>query len=228
MPRRMTRMVQFLSALLLALAFVPVAEAGPIVYFDIYRSLNVNGTLFENSTTGGWSATDPGPGFTRLHSSNIGQSVFAPAGYQYERIRATGALFAGATDDPENLSTYTDLFTSFVLDVPHTVNLDVFLSGRNDGYVEGFFYNETTQMMLAQAVVDEGIQRLRYDGVLEPGVYSYYLFARIIETGLFADSAAEFSGDLNLIPPPPVPEPATMTLLATGLVAAWRARRKSR
>ena len=219
----MTRMVRLLFVVLLAVVFVPAAEAGPIVYFDSYRSLNVNGTLFENTTAGSWSVNDPGPGFNRSHFSWIGQPLLFG-----ERINANSVLFSGARDDPQNLSTYTDLFTSFALDVPHTATLDVGLSGRNDGYAEGFFYNETAQMMLAQIVVDEGSRRMQYQGLLEPGVYSYYLFAQIIDTGRFPDSSAQFAGDLRLTPPSPVPEPATMTLFGVGLAATvWR-RRKMR
>jgi hypothetical protein len=220
----MTRATRLLSALLLALAFVQVAEAGPIVYFDITRSLEVNGTRYENHTTGHWSASDPTPGTTRHHSSNIGISTSLP-GFYSERITTTGTqLNAFSGEGPINAT--TEFFTRFALDDPHTVILDALLVARDFGYAEGFFLNETTGVMLAEGAIRDNFRRLQYAGLLDPGVYSYYLFAQI-NTGLgFHQSHARFGGDLELIAPAPIPEPATMTLLATGLLAAWRARRR--
>jgi hypothetical protein len=221
----MTRTFQLLLGLLLALVFAPVAEAGPIVYFDIYRSLNVDGTVFENTTTGLWSASATSPGPTRSHRSFIGESVVDPQGHPYERIRTQGSLNAFSSGGPANLS--TDLFTSFALDSPYTVDLDAFVSADDYGYAEGFFYNETTQLMLAQIIVDEETRRLQYQGVLEPGMYSYYLLAQINTGDGFHQSQARFGGDLELTQFTPVPEPATMTLFSLGVAAvAWRRRER--
>jgi hypothetical protein len=228
----MTRLLRLLVVLLPTLAFVPSAEAGSIVYFDIYRSLNVNGTVFENTTTGHWSAISSSSGINSSHSSWIGRTLFTPEARQYEAIDVNGIVRAWG-DRPDNMS--TDFFTSFVLDVPHTADLRAGLFRIREGYAEGFFYNETTQTMLAQAqtplaqaVSSNG---LLYQGVLEPGVYSLYLGARIETLGGpgVNDSAAQSAGTLALTPPALVPEPATMTLFGAGLAAtAWWRRKTHR
>ena len=168
--RGMTRLLRLAFVLLPTLAFVSVVEAGPIIYFDSYRSLNVNGTLYENTTAGRWSADDRSSSLVRSQDSYIGEILFRGDGRQYERIAARGSLNAFSSEGPFNGS--TDLFTSFVLDVPHTVDLNVGLLALDYGHAEGFFYNETTQTMLAQAAGDgdNNFFRLFYQGLLEPGV----------------------------------------------------------
>jgi hypothetical protein len=220
----MSRTLPVSIALLLALASVPVAEAGPIIYFDTYRSLSIDGTLLETTATGSWYASG-GDGATRIHYSIIGEPRTDPAGHPYEVTWANAGLFANRFQ-PANLS--TDLMTSFLLDSPYTADLDAFVSTRNDGYAEGFLFNGNTQTMLAQIIADEGTARLRYNGVLEPGMYTYYLFAQLNTPGNANDHQAQFGGDLELTPFTPVPEPGTMTLVGLGLAAAWRARRRKR
>lgn len=221
----MTRTFLPLIVLLQALTFVAVADAGPIIYFDNYRSLDAKGMFFETSAAGGWSAST-GTGLNNTHSSFIGESVTSSQGIQYERIRAHTAVLHSHSRVSGYGDASTDLFTSFALDVPHTVDLNAFVSARDYGYAEGFFFNETTQTMLAQVAVNDSIRRMQYQGVLEPGVYSYFLRAEITVGEGFHESTAQFGGDLNLTPPAPVPEPATMTLFGVGLAAAWRLRKQ--
>jgi len=79
--------------------------------------------------------------------------------------------------------------------------------------------------MLAQIIVDEGTRRLQYEGILEPGVYSYYLQTQINTGEGFHQSRGQLGGDLVLTQFTPVPEPATMTLFGVGLAATvWRRR----
>ena len=220
-PPGMTRTLPALIVLLAALASVPVAEAGPIVYFDSYRSVNLDGTLFETTATGPWSAGISSP--NRSQNSNIGLFRVDGAGNPYEIIRASGNL----TSFPfQSVNLSTDLFTSFLLDAPYSIHLDAFASARDAGFAEGFLFDENAQAMLAQVMVEDGIRRLQYDGVLEPGLYSYYLFAQLNTPGTSNDHNARFGGDLELRAFSPVPEPGTMTLLGVGLAAAWRKRRR--
>jgi hypothetical protein len=221
----MKRMFQALWFLPIALIFVPAVEAGPIIYFDTYRSLNINGMLFETTATGEWSASG-GQGPNRSQRSFIGERLVDAAANPFERIRASGDLNMSSFDGATNLS--TDLFTSFVLDSPYTAILRAFVDAENAGYAEGFLFDETTQTMLAQAMVDDGVAQLRYEGILQPGVYSYYLMAEVMSpggTGPFVVNDAAFGGDLTLTQFTPVPEPGTMALLGLGLAAAWRRRR---
>jgi hypothetical protein len=213
----MLRTFQPLVVLLLALVSVPVAEAGTIVYFDSYRSLDINGAVQDTTATGAWSASG-GPGPNRSHSSTIGQLMVDAQGHPFERIRANGFLFSFVSEGAAQHS--TDLFTTFELDRPYRATLDVGMTARNDGHVEGFLFDENTQTMLAQLMVDGRSARLKFDGVLEPGRYSYFLLAEIDTTGGtgFNDHTAQFAGDFEFRNPTPVPEPGTMMLLGAGLL----------
>ncbi|HUQ89809.1 MAG TPA: hypothetical protein VM096_19760, partial [Vicinamibacterales bacterium] len=177
--RGMNRTLPTLVVLLL-LVGAPFAEAGTIVYFDSYRSLNINGTVQDTTAIGPVSLSG-GPGITRIQTSNIGESLVDSAGHPFERIRANATLNSRFNAGPANLS--TDLATSFVLDVPYTANLNYSLSGRFDGRSEGFFFDENTQTMLAQVFTEEGTGRLLYQGVLAPGAYSLFLLSEIHTLG---------------------------------------------
>lgn len=209
--------------ILLALASAPAAEAGPIIYFDTYRSLDVNGTMFENSSAGFWSVFHRDGNTNGSQMTNIGEARIDPQGHPYELIRGSGNLNS-ARLDAANLS--TDLFTSFMLDSPYSASLDAFVSARDAGYAEGYLFDETTQTMLAQVMVETGTARLQYEGILEPGLYSYYLFAQLDTPGTTNDHRASFGGDFELRQFTPVPEPATMSLFGLGLAAVWRKRQR--
>ena len=219
----MQRTLPVSIALLLAVVCVPIAEAGPIIYFENYRSLNVNGTMFETTDTGSWLINVNGNpnGF---HNSFIGESGLDAAAHPFDRVRARGEVRVNRIADAD---ASTDLFTSFLLDSRYTAHLDAFVSARLDGYAEGFLFNQSTQTMLAQAITENGTARLSYAGILEPGVYSYYLLARLNSPAASNDHNAGFGGDLTLTPFTPVPEPASITLFGIGLAAtAWRRRRQ--
>src|SRR5436190_23409209 len=170
----MNRAFPTLLVLLLALVSVPVAEAGPIVYFDSYRSFNDNGAVQDTTATGAWSARAP-TSINRSQNSVIGAQLVDPQGHPFEMIRAFGTLNTRLRDGAAYYS--TDLFTSFELDNPYHINLDVGLTARSDARVEGYLFDQNTQTMLAQLMLDHATGRLRFDGVVEPGVYSYFLFA---------------------------------------------------
>ena len=213
------------------LVAVPIAEAGPIVYFDSYRSLEVDGQLQENSTTGTWGAfiERNGPGIHNGHTlGTIGEKRFDAAGNPYDFIRPDARLLAYSLFDPNAAAAdfMASFSTSFLLDSPYAIDFDIFLDTNGHGVAQGSLFAESTQTMLAGATATNAFRRLTYTGVLEPGIYTLAFLAQLSEPAGRHDGSADFFGEIELRPFTPVPEPATLSLFGIGLAAVWRQKRR--
>lgn len=209
-----------LLPLFVAVLFVSVAEASPIVFFETDRSLQANGELFENHSAGAWSASSTADGegfFENGHQiSTISPSYIGGTGL------ASALSRTSANGDADVRS---QLLASFGIDVPYLAMLDVGISASDDASAGGFLFNHDTQTMLAQVLLTDAASRLQYDGILTPGLYSFYLLAQMNAAPGPYQGTSSFVGGLALEPFTPVPEPATLTLFGLGLAAAaWRRR----
>jgi hypothetical protein len=221
----MIRILGKVLVLLTALLAAPVAEAGPIVYFDMMRSVSLFGQHFENTTTGQWDVLKS----TVLplccladHRSNIGQLGI--------RAQFNMAILSNSDTGP-SVNNISQLFTSFALDVPYLADLDFGLGATDSAHTEGFLYDQTNDIMLAELILDAGFKGLTYEGVLQPGLYSLYLLTQVSAPAGKYFGHGQVSGNLDLTSQDPavIPEPATMTLFGMGLVAtAWRRRHTNR
>jgi PEP-CTERM motif len=227
----MSSLPRTLVVTLVVLASVAVAEAGPIIYFDNYRSLRVDDRFFENSGTGSWSASAQGAQTTirtGFQLSIIGEKRVDGAGHPYDYSRPQGSLTAFSRDPGgaavDFMTSYT---TTFQLDAPYAYDLDFFVDADGGGYAEGFLFAENTQTMVANAAVMNQIRRTTQEGILDPGIYRFSFLATLNEPPGFYDGGAGFGGELELRQFTPVPEPATMSLFGVGLAAAaWRRRKR--
>ena len=218
-------------ALVVALISASAAEAGPIVFFDSYRSLNASGQFFETTATGSWtrSASSSGPDWSQngFQFSNIGENRFRVDGTPYTRVFSSQSVF-GLSRNPNApaVDNYSSLFTSFMIDSQYTAMIDVSLDGGGDAFAEGYLFNRTTNTMVATAQTNDSDARLLYNGLLDPGIYDYFLYAQVVAPAGRYEGHGTAVGDLDLQAFTPVPEPATMTLFGVGLAAIRLGLRK--
>ena len=216
-PASMKRILGTLLLLVAPLINAPTAEAGPIVYFDTHRSLDANGQFFESTATGVFDVSATGSdGTAAEHRSDISQSGISTV------VNMSG--LSNVNGGP-GINNTTQLFTSFAIDVPYSADLDITLLGRDDARSEGYLFDQNTGTMLAQVMVDSGFAHLMFQGILDPGLYDFFLLSEVTApTGPFFGHATSV-GDFALQEFTPVPEPATMTLFGIGLAAAWWRKR---
>jgi hypothetical protein len=222
--KRIFPLIVFMSVLMVSQS----AIAAPIILFDAERRAGVNGSGTFTDELGVWSYSQTGT------NASGTASVFHDTNLSAGFIGGTASGTA-QSHDFGNVGAGTQLFVDFTLGQSFMADLDLLLSAADGGYaavglkhrIDGLDYD------LVRHFVRNDTEQIDYTAILEPGWYRFFLDAQAGATfARFTSADASFNGGLTLTPigPPPVPEPASMLLLGSGLaaIAAKRYRRRKR
>jgi hypothetical protein len=186
------------------------AAAAPITWFITGPVISSSGAL-----TGIIPVGTPASLTVNYESTEARPPLFPGFGYIYTTFGLSATLSVGDFTVPSNSS------SSFAI-VSSGGGVEFFILGPTlPPGIPPFTFNE---IRLLTGTVDPNAPTFG-EAVGTPQT----AFAIVQGTPPFgSEGVIRFSGPVVVQQPAAVPEPATMTLLATGLVVAWRARRKSR
>ena len=208
------------------------AIAGPIIYLFGAHEVNAGGESIVQHTTGAFIESithepDASWGFGSASQDTIRTSTF---------IGGTGTATV-TRDGVESSVAFSKTSVSFRIDQPYLGDLALELSAGQTGDSYLGFYRLGGPGGI-QDVWEEDIRAntafITRQAFLQPGDYLFQLGSFAFLTGNASGSAtSSFEGGVTLTPlsvpenPTPVPEPATILLMGTGLALAFKKRHRA-
>lgn len=216
-----------LAAVAAVFATSEQATAGPIIFFLDVRELATGGEDISERDSGSFTES-------RTHEPD-GRWGYGTASQDTIRTQS----FIGGTgtatvqrDGVEGALAYSTISIGFRIDQPYFADLALELSVLVHGvsYIGVWADAETGAHTLWEESIRDGTMSIVRQAVLQPGSYLFQVGSFASLTGDYSGSAtSSFAGGLTLAPvpenPTAVPEPATMMLMGTGLLVAYKKKR---